>query len=167
MNDFITGSTTYPMPYFLGYIFNSYHELEATTVSFSDIFNEPYASKIPTLYDGSKSGEEINAELTTSIDDLLTQNYINNYKTDETFSSLRGALEENSVEAWKTNTPTRIVHGTDDEFVPFRISQDIYDDLKAKGSGNVTLVSIPGAGHTDGIIPAGLISIGWFLELTE
>jgi len=167
INDYITGSTTYPMPYFLGYIFNSYYELEVTTVSFSDIFKEPYASKIPDLYDGSKSGEEINAELTTSIDELLTQNYINNYKTDEKFSSLTDALEENSIGAWKTTIPTRIVHGTDDEFVPFRVSQNIYDDFKAKGAGNVTLVSVPGAGHTDGIIPAGLISIGWFLELTE
>ncbi|MDD4108489.1 MAG: alpha/beta hydrolase, partial [Prolixibacteraceae bacterium] len=167
INEYITGLTTYPMPYFLGYVFDSYDKLDAMTTPVEEIFREPYASKIPGLYDGSKSGEEINAELTTSVNDLFTAGYLNNYKTDAKYSSLLEALENNSIGAWNTNIPTRIIHGTADEFVPFQISQNIYNEFQEKGINKVTLIPIPDAGHTDGIIPAGLLSIGWFLELTE
>jgi hypothetical protein len=48
------------------------------------------------------------------------------------------------------------------------ISKNIYTDFVAKGAGNrVEFIEIPGTDHIEGIVPAGLISIGWFLELTE
>lgn len=168
INDYIRELTEYPMPYFLGYICNSYSNLEAIDIPLNEIFKDPYDSKIPNLYDGSKSGEDINAELTTVISDLLTQNYIQNFETDEVFSPLRSALETNSISAWSTSIPTKIIHGTSDTFVPFEVSQNLYDDFAANGSDDkVELIPLTGLDHTDGIVPAGIISVLWFMELNN
>ncbi len=167
VNDYILSQNTYPMPYFAGYMFNSYMNLDITTTPIDSVFQDPYAGKIPTLYDGSKSGEQINQELTTSVADLFTANYRNNYHTDTTFSSLVAALEENSIGAWSTATPTRIYHGTDDQFIPYEVSETIYSEFQNEGAGNsVELIPLDGLGHTTGIVPAGLLSIEWFLELS-
>jgi predicted esterase len=168
INDYIRELTEYPIPYFLGYICNSYSNLEAIDIPLNEIFKDPYDSKIPNLYDGSKSGEDINAELTTVISDLLTQNYIQNFETDEVFSPLRSALETNSISAWSTSIPTKIIHGTSDTFVPFEVSQNLYDDFAANGSDDkVELIPLTGLDHTDGIVPAGIISVLWFMELNN
>lgn len=169
INEYILNQEAYPMPYFTGYMFNSYQNLGVMTTPIDSVFQEPYAEKIPTLYDGSMSGEEINEELTTVVADLFTENYIINYETDTTFTSLRETLVENSVEAWATNIPTRIYHGTADDFVPPQVSTNIYQDFLELGvsSNQVVMVPLPDLGHTEAIIPTGLASIQWFLELTE
>jgi esterase/lipase len=166
INDYIRELPDYPMPYFLGYICHSYSNLEDMTTPVQEIFKEPYASKIPNLYDGSKSGEAINSELTTVMADLLTQKYISDFNTDATFASLKSALENNSISAWQTSIPTKIIHGTADNFVPYEVSRDLYDDFAGNGSGNkVELIPLNELDHTEGIIPAGIISILWFIEI--
>jgi pimeloyl-ACP methyl ester carboxylesterase len=168
INDYIRELTEYPMPYFLGYICHSYSNLEGIDIPMNELFKEPYDSRIPNLYDGSKSGEDINAELTTVISDLLTQNYIQNFETDEVFSPLRSALETNSISAWSTSIPTKIIHGTSDTFVPFEVSQNLYDDFAANGSDDkVELIPLTGLDHTAGIVPAGILSVLWFIELNN
>lgn len=169
INEYILSQETYPMPYFTGYMFNSYQNLGVMTTPIDSVFQEPYAEKIPALYDGTMSGEEINDELTTVVADLFTENYIANYETDTTFTSLRETLVDNSVEAWVTSTPTRIYHGTADDFVPTQVSANIYQDFLELGvsSNQVVMVPLPDLGHTEAIIPTGLASIQWFLELTE
>ena len=169
INEYILSQSTYPMPYFTGYMFNSYENLGFLSTPIDSVFQEPYATKIPTLYDGTLSGEEINAELTTSVADLFTENYVMNYQTDTTFNSLRETLVENSVEAWATSTPTRIYHGTADDFVPAQVSQNIYQDFMQLGvsDNQVMMFPLPDLGHTEAIVPTGLASIQWFLELTE
>jgi len=139
------------------------------TTPVDSVFNEPYASRIPGLYDGSKSGEEINEALTTQVNALFTENYRENYLTDTTFNSMRAALEENSIDAWATTTPTMIFHGTEDEFVPYQVSENIYNDFQSTGipASRVVLQPLEGKGHTTGILPAGLASIEWILEMAE
>lgn len=169
INEYITSQTTYPMPYFVGYMYNSYSNMELITTPAEEMFREPYDSKIPTLFDGTKTGEEINAELTTTVTDLFTADYLENYKTAEKYSSVINSLEANSVEAWNTSTQTLLLHGTDDEFVPFQLSSNIYQDFISAGvsENDITLVPLAGKGHVSGIIPAGLASIKWFLDLEE
>ncbi|MFW5773922.1 MAG: alpha/beta hydrolase family protein [Tangfeifania sp.] len=169
INQYILNQENYPMPYFAGYMIDSYKNLGVVTTPIDSVFQEPYAEKIPALYDGTKSGEEINEELTTVIADLFTENYIENHATDTTFTSLIQTLTDNSVEAWATNIPTRIYHGTADDFVPAQVSVDIHQDFLDAGAGsnNVTLVQLPDLDHREGIVPTGLASIQWFLELTE
>ena len=169
VNEYITDQTTYPMPYFVGYMYNSYWKLGLMTTPANQIFQEPYATKIPTLYDGTKSGAEINAELTTSVADLFTADYLANYKTDSKYSSVVTSLAENSVDAWNTTTPTLLIHGTTDNFVPPQVSTDIYQGFLSAGvnADDVTLLPLVGYGHSNGITPAGLAMILWFMDMQE
>lgn len=166
INEYITGLQTYPMPYFLGYMFNSYMNLGLST-PISDVFQEPYASKIPTLYDGMHSSDAINTELTTSIPQLLTADYIANYGPDGNFAPVDSMLQANSISAWATEIPTLIIHGMSDTFVPKEVSTTIYQGFLAKGVpiDQVLWLGLPGLDHTEGIIPAGVASVKWFLDL--
>ncbi len=166
INEYVTGLQTYPMPYFLGYMFNSYMNLGLTT-PISDVFQEPYASKIPTLFDGTKSGEDINAELTTSMPDFFTADYIDNYGPDGPYAPVDSILQANSISAWATEIPTLIIHGMEDTFVPKEVSTNMYQDFLAKGvrQEQITWKPLQGLGHTDGIIPAGVASVTWFINL--
>jgi pimeloyl-ACP methyl ester carboxylesterase len=122
-----------------------------------------------TLYDGSKSGDQINAQLTTKTADLFTSDYKTGANTNSKFISVMSSLSNNSRTAWKTNVPTMILHGTEDNYVPYQVSDNIYKDFLAKGvsAGTVTLVPVPGVGHNSGIIPIGVASINWFIELSK
>ncbi len=166
INRYILEQTTYPMPYFIGYIFNSYFNLGIPTDLASEVFKTPYDARILTLYDGTKTGEEINVQLTTKISELFTENYRKNYTNDK-FKSLIASLKENSIEAWKTTTPTLILHGAKDDFVPPKVSENIVQEFRTQGVGAemVTYKAIPGATHTSGIIPSGIASMNWLIEI--
>ncbi|MBN1986605.1 MAG: hypothetical protein JW761_09895, partial [Prolixibacteraceae bacterium] len=119
--------------------------------------------------DGSKSGEQINAELTTTVSDLLTADYITGFDTDEKYASVANTLEGNSISAWETEIPTLLIHGLADNFVPSKVSTDIYQEFLSLGLGidQVLWMGLPETDHIGGIIPAGLASVSWFLELEE
>ena len=169
INEYVAGLTTYPMPYFLGYIFNSYVNTGDITTPIDEVFKAPYAAKISTLYDGTKSGEQINAELTTKVSDLFTADYLANSATDSKYASVVTAMEANSIGAWETEIPTLIIHGMQDDFVPKEVSTSIYQDFLAKGAAidEVLWLPLPGLGHTTGIIPSGLASVNFFLKIKE
>ena len=75
MNQYISGQTDYPMPYFLTYVLNAYTTLGMVPNPLSDFIQAPYAAEIPGLYDGNKSGGTIDAALTTKMADLLTPGF--------------------------------------------------------------------------------------------
>jgi dienelactone hydrolase len=66
INEFILNQKNYPMPYFAAYMFNSYMNLEEMKTPIDSVFSHPYDSIIPTLFDGSRSGYEINELLTSA-----------------------------------------------------------------------------------------------------
>ena len=166
INDLFLKSVVYPVPYYIGFIYNSYTKLGLITNPLTDVFKEPYATRLPTLYDGVKTGEEINAQLTSTIADLFTADYRANYATGTKYSSIRKALSDNSVAAWKTNKPVLIIHGQADTSVPFQSSQSVYAGFVAAGvtTGTVTLVPLPGLDHSSAVLPAELTSLSWLID---
>jgi pimeloyl-ACP methyl ester carboxylesterase len=171
MNQYISALTTYSNPYFLAYLLNAYTAIGIIDNPLSDFINQPYASLIPGLFDGQHSGGSINTSLTTSIDGLLTSDYRSRCATDPKFASFNKALTANSVKVsdWKISTPTRLFHGSEDQVVPVSMSEKIMQDLLAAGNSEekVKLVIIPKVGHSDGIMPVGVSTIQWFLEINK
>jgi pimeloyl-ACP methyl ester carboxylesterase len=169
VNDYVLSQTTYPMPYYIGYIFNSYINMGEVSNPASDLFKSPYDQRIMTLFDGTKSGGEINAQLTQVTADLFTAEYKSTSNTNPKFSSVKSSLAKNSVSAWKTNVPTLLTHGTADKYVPVQISENMYNGFLAKGvdPSIITYIPIPGADHTGGIIPSGVASFNWFISLNN
>ena len=168
-SDFILNQPTYSMPYFLGFVFNSYSNLEEIETPLNEVFNSPYDDIVSTLFNGSLSGEEINEHLTADIPELFTANFLANRDTDPLFASVLQAFNTNSVDSWSMSTPTKLIHSSDDELVPFEASQKMYQDLIDAGTPDnlIELVPLPGYSHTDGIIPAGFYALSWFFEIAD
>ncbi|HKJ42895.1 MAG TPA: alpha/beta fold hydrolase [Sunxiuqinia sp.] len=167
LNFMFASADTYPMPYFIAYLMDAYSTHGQFTNPLSDVFAEPYASEIPALFNGTNTGEEINAQLTTNIADLLQPAFRTGFQANPDYQSIQTAFKNNSVKAWNLSTPTRLYHGDADPVVPIEMSQNLYKDFTDLGvSGDkIQLVTMPGVSHTSGILPFGLASLKWFLEL--
>ncbi len=167
INNHILGLTEYPMPYYIGYIYNSFIQSGSITTPVAEVFKSPYDQRIMTLFDGTRSGGEINAQLTQTVADLFTEDYRVNWKTDEKYSSVVSGMTENSVAAWKTTTPTMIFHGLEDEYVPHQVSDNIYQEFLNKGVSTdvVKYFPITGADHESGVLPAQMAAFKWFIDL--
>ena len=169
MNSYILSQTTYPMPYFLAYLLNSYQILGSFNNPLTDFFQEPYASTIPGLFDGQHPGGIINAALTTQLSKLLSPEYLTQYASGTKFEQVRSTLRANSIVAWNTTTPTKLFHGKMDEYIPFSLSEKMFSDFKASGvpDTKIMLIQIPDADHTTGVYATGLQTILWFLGLKK
>ncbi len=157
----------YRAPYYLPYFIESHIRNGLLNESLQKYFNEPYASLIPGLFDGSKSGGAINEQLTDSVPLLLTANLLENFETGTDFRSLREELSMNSVQAWSSNTRLMFFHGDADKDVPPFESYHIYDAFIQQGlsPSRVQLVTNDSLDHDTGLIPWGISTISWFNEI--
>ena len=163
----MTSVASYPMPVYIGYIINAYSEYNQFTNKVSDILNEPYASRLSTLYKGTLTSEEINNQLTTSIPDLFTADFLSGFESDAKFSSIRHALEVNSVSAWNTSVPLFLIHGGADTSVNPLSTENIYTAMIGKGTSTQTckIEIIPGLDHSDAVVPAMVKGLLFIREL--
>ena len=146
---------TYDNPFFLAFVALSYQTVYGYDDPLSDLFQEPYASAIPGLFDGSKNGAAINAQLTTSIPDLLQPDILANLDTDPKYSDFVDALNDNTITNWIPVAPVYMYHGTADITVPYENSLDSRSQFIAAGASPnlVTLTNIVGADHGSGFLP--------------
>jgi pimeloyl-ACP methyl ester carboxylesterase len=146
---------TYPMPVYLAYIVNAYSAYNQFTNPVGDILNEPYASRLSTLFTGSLTSAQINGQLTTSISGLIRPDFLSGFKTSEKFSSVITALNNNSIEAWHTNKSLLLIHGGNDTTVDPIATENIYSSMIQAGTSPdiCKKVIVPGVDHGDGLIP--------------
>jgi len=123
----------------IGYAYGKAYDKELST-----IINEPYASKLPTLLDGSLDGTTINNQLpykTTGEDGLFTPSFVGGF-----FASsehwVREAVVENPVHAWVPKSSVRLVHCESDDVIPYVIAQQTEGTMKAMGAEDVAIVPI-------------------------
>src|SRR5690606_18123359 len=90
--DHILNLDTYPKPYFLGLVFNSYANMGEITTPYNEIYNSPYDSLTSTIFTGSLSGEEINNFYTNDISNLFTEGFLSDRKSDPRFASISQAF---------------------------------------------------------------------------
>jgi pimeloyl-ACP methyl ester carboxylesterase len=157
----ILNADGYPMPVYLGYIINSYSSYDEFTNPVDEIINEPYASGLISLYDGTRSSGQINAELTTDIASLVNPGFLSGYVSDLKYSTVREALIRNSVTGWKSEIPLLFIHGAADTHVDPGTTDKIYDAMIASGTstGICKKHIIPDTGHEDGVLPFAVEAI--------
>lgn len=146
---------TYDQPYYLAYVAMSYQNYYGWTTGLTDFFREPYASRIPGLFNGINSPGQINAELTQVIPDLVQPDLIENLDTNPKYAYLVGAFDDNSLVDWVPQTRMYLYHGDADTIIPYENSVNVYDHFISLGASPnvVSLTPLPGATHQTGIIP--------------
>jgi pimeloyl-ACP methyl ester carboxylesterase len=166
MKDYFFKQETYSEPFYLAYVISAYKTWYNWAEPLSTFFQEPYASKIPGLLDGSKSGNEINIALTKDVGAYLQADMINEFDSDVKYSEFKQALVDNSLLDWVPTAPVRMYHGTADIKVPFSNSVATYESLKENGAGdNLQFIAIEGGDHSSGLLPMFKDAILWILEM--
>lgn len=155
----IIQSGTYNQPSYLAYFLVAYNEIYGWN-RLSDFFNSPYAENLPSLFDGTKTTDQINSQLTTVLSQLFKQNFISAY-LNGTETTVTESFRENSLLNWVPSTPIRFYHGDADEYVPYENSVVAKNYFLSHG-GNVDLVTIPGGTHGSSVLPSILGAIEWF-----
>jgi pimeloyl-ACP methyl ester carboxylesterase len=155
MQEYVFDLETFNDPYYLAYLVYAYQTTYSWTQPLSDYFNQPYATSIPGLFNGLRSGSQINAQLTTNVEDLLSANVRTTIDQNPLYSNFVTALNDNSLTDWTPSKPMYMYHGTADETVPYSNSVAVYNQLIANGASpnTVTLTSIPGGTHGSAFIP--------------
>ena len=109
-----------------------------------DIINEPYASMLPTLFNGDYNSTQIDAQLTTVTtgeDGLFNQLFINDFFTNDE-NWFKQAVIENSVHAWAPQTAVRLVHCEGDDVIPYELSLLTEATMEYMGATDVDVVSV-------------------------
>lgn len=155
VQEFFFEQETYSDPFYMAYVAMAYKEYYDWDYEPSDFFQEPYASIIPGLFDGSKNGGDINSELTDVVADLINPDFLENIDTDPFYNEIISAFMANSVHNW---TPTRrmyMYHGDQDITVPYFTSIDTFDQFISNGASaeTVTFTNLPGTDHNSGFVP--------------
>ena len=156
---------TYPVPAYLAYIVNAYTAYNQFTNPASDIFNAPYASKISSLFTGQLTLDQIDSQLTTSIPDLLNPDFISGFATASKYSSVRDALNNNSITAWQSSIPVLFTHGEKDTEVDPVSTENIFNEMIAAGTSPdiCKKIIVANVDHSAGAIPC-MISGLLFLD---
>ena len=165
----MVNTTEYPMPSYLGYIINAYSAYHQFTNPVSDILNEPYASRLGTLYTGTLTLGQINNQLTTSIPGLFKQEFLSGFAGAANYSTVRDALSNNSLTAWNSAIPLYFIHSDGDTHVPVNSTLTMYDAMIAAGTSTSTCkkLIIPALDHGDAIVPCMTEGLQFLINLKD
>ena len=117
-------------------------------------FNDPFATSLPSLLDGSKTASQINDALNDTLAILIHPEYLQN-PTASKYAFLNDAYKENSPTDWIPKAPVFMYHGDADITVPYQNSVGAYDGLIKAGASSelVTLTRIDGGNHSSSFSP--------------
>jgi len=138
----VLSQPTLSVPSFMANI--AYAYANANSEDVSNIVNEPYASKLEDLFNGSKTRAEIDPELTTATtgsDGLFNPSFVQDFFTNPS-NWFKEAVQKNDVYKWAPQTPLRLVHCEGDDVIPYQISDLTFQTMQAMGSTNIALVPV-------------------------
>jgi pimeloyl-ACP methyl ester carboxylesterase len=160
---------SYPMPSYLGYIINAYSAYNQFTNPVTGILNEPYATRLGSLYTGNLSLDQINNQLTTSISGLFKPEFLAGFSSSQDYSSVREALVKNSITPWKSVKPLLFVHGENDTHVSVTATETMYSAMIGAGTSTATCEKLifPGLDHGDGVVPCMTEGLVFLINLRD
>ncbi len=155
MLEYFTTLDTYPDPYYLGYVGLSYQSYYDREELLGEFFKEPYATRIPSLFNGTNSSGQIDNQLTTDIGELIRDEILEGSESYLPNVFLKEKFAENSPLNWTPQAPIYFYHGDADVVVPLENSIATYENLLANGADpdHVKLIVLEGYDHSSGAIP--------------
>ncbi|MCF7803437.1 MAG: lipase family protein [Candidatus Marinimicrobia bacterium] len=135
----------YPEPVLAGFLLTAYDEIYNWNL-LDEIFVAAFADQMPTLFDGSKSGNDLRNILPDSIGGLIRHQFVEGYRAGD-FPEVESAFAENTLLDWSPQTPIHLFHGNADNVVTVQNSLRAYDSLSAKTSATIDITTYEGLGH--------------------
>ena len=150
----ILTSENYDSPFYLAYIALAYQNTYGFLTFLTDFFQDPYAGRIPGLFDHQTGSSEINSQLTIHIPDLTKPNLAANILNNADYAYMKTAFQDNSLTDWTPKKKMFMYHGTSDTTVPFENSVSTFEALKANGASTdiISLTPLPGD-HSSAVTP--------------
>jgi dipeptidyl aminopeptidase/acylaminoacyl peptidase len=134
------------------WVLDTYNTIYELNRHYSYYFNEPYASMI--------EAEGVFAEINKNPQELFTQAFREGILSG-TDTEFLYTLAENNNYDWKPDTPLRLYHGTEDDYVPPFNSQTAYTAMNARGA-QVEYYPLPGENHASAFGPYMLGTFFYF-----
>ncbi|WP_205502013.1 alpha/beta fold hydrolase [Rufibacter psychrotolerans] len=156
----VVGGKPYEYPANLAFILQAYNATYNWNRPLTDFFQEPYATRIQELIDGTRTSSSINSALAKDPAKLFNPAFLAGLRGDGE-QALKAALKRNSLKNFVPKSPTRLYHGTADIMVPYDNTVSTYNAMKAAGAPNLKFVSIPGGGHGSSLEPMIRDLIPW------
>ncbi|NSW94821.1 MAG: alpha/beta hydrolase [Bacteroidales bacterium] len=165
----ILNQSTYVMPVYIGFLIDSYEAYNSFPIDVCEILNEPYCLRLSSLFGGNLNFQQINEQLTTSVPGLFTSGFLEGYASDSRFTAVREALANNSIDAWKSEIPLYMIHGSADDHVFPVATENMYSSMLAVGTSEDICKKeiLPGVGHSNGVVPAMLKGLLFIMSLRE
>ena len=151
---------------YITYLMESYNTYYNWKRPLSNVYNEPYATNIPGLFNGDMDVPAIASKLTFNLKDLLQPTFRTNLTITGQETVLKTALRNNSFFDWYPKGQTRLYHGTEDEIVSYKSSQTAFDAFKSAGATNVSLKSVSGT-HTTGYLSMMADVLPWLISIDK
>ena len=151
MVDYFLSEPEYTQPYYVPYVLTSHlWYYQGLDVDFAEYFEPFWADTLPSLFDGTHSGSEINELMPENPLDILLDDVLEEFENDEDHF-FRQSLEENTLLDWVPESPTYFYHGMGDDIVPYENAQVAYDTFLDNGATDVSLELFPEelGGHSD------------------
>ena len=156
----LTGETD-SHAFYLAYLANSYaHVYDSPPQS---ILASAYAAKVPILFDGDHTVEEISTALPDDPRELFNPEFLDAYDQGKPHWFL-DALAENNVDDWTPIAPIRIYYGDEDVDVLPEEARRAEAAMKARGA-HVTAVSVGPYDHNASALRAIPQALRWFTSL--
>jgi Secretory lipase/Periviscerokinin family len=148
---------------YLAYMVASYANIYGEALG--SVLREPYASRVPGLFDGLHDADAIIAALPADPRAMFRDEFLASYESGAD-NWLRSRLIENSLYEWSPRAPIRLYVGSLDDNVSVREAEVEARRLNARG-GNVTTVDVGARDHFDSVLAAAPLALAWFDELSQ
>jgi hypothetical protein len=163
----MVGRPKYDQPYIIAYLLESFKRYSNQVIDDSLVFSNEYATLVPEMFDGVRSGDQINEIFNTlSVGELFNDNFEHPdtiFNNDKNYTGLRAAFSENSISAWSLKSDVTLFYGKSDMWVPGEQSLKIYSEFRTQGAtSRIKIDAIDGQNHNGALIPTLARSISWF-----
>ena len=162
--DDILENDTYSTPAYLTFITYAAIQTNQWADPLTDFFQEPFASAIPGLLDGSLTQSAVNDALSDDLGTLFNTALLSDLRNGVS-TKLSDEFELNSVDDWSPNATVRLYHSAGDEIIPIGNSIDTAERLISNGGADVQFIEVGGNSHGTALIPMLEEVVPWFISL--
>ncbi len=146
MAEVMTSDQPHPAPYYLAYALIAYNEIYELHDSPSRFLKSPYDTTIPPMFDGTRSGIEINRELPEIPRDMLNPMELAAFEADPDHP-FRQRLRENDLYDWAPQAPIRMYHCSQDTHVSINNSEKALSRMLELGADVELVNPLPVGDH--------------------